>query len=409
MRIPIIMMTILIALSFVVDGAVWLFLRRTYPQQTKVRRGYFWSAIACWIFLAVILCLPRRGESSILPVMWCLYGYLTIYISKIIYAVIAWVMTIPMLWGMRTARLGSTIALPVGMIVFLIMWWGALFGRQGIEVNYFDMRSEKIPASFNGYRIVQFSDAHVGTWGADTTFVSRFVDQINALIPDLILFTGDIVNRESEELRPFLNVLSRLHAKDGVYSVLGNHDYGMYREWNSEAQRDSDVMQLNRWQEKMGWRVLNNEHNFIARGRDSIAIIGVENWGEPPFGQMGDLDKAYPRAGEGYHHQQDSLFKVLLSHNPEHWNQVVSRKSNIDLTLAGHTHAMQFMIKIGNWKWSPAMYKYDQWAGDYTRPGVDGKPVTCYVNVGSGEVGMPFRIGATPEITLITLSTPTGK
>lgn len=406
MRIPIIMMIILIVLSVVIDGAIWFFLRRTYPERPRIKKWYAVSAAVCWVFIAIVLCLPRRGESSIIPVMWMLYGYLTVYIAKIIYAVIAWVMTIPSLWGMRTARLGSAIALPIGVIVFLIMWWGAIFGRRGIEVSYFDMRSEKIPASFNGYKIVQFSDAHVGTWGNDTTFVSQFVDRINSLNPDLILFTGDIVNRESDELRPFIDVLSRLKAKDGVYSVMGNHDYALYREWDSQALRDSDVADLAGLQRQMGWRLLNNQHAFITRGRDSIALIGVENWGEPPFGQMGDLDRAYPPAGKGYHHQQDSLFKMLMSHNPEHWNQVVTKQSNIDLTLSGHTHAMQFMVRLGDWRWSPAEYKYEQWAGPYTRPGADGKPTTCYVNVGSGEVGMPFRIGAAPEITLITLSTP---
>lgn len=405
MRLPIMMLCVLIAVSLIVDGFIFLFIRRLHGSDRKWPRIYALSSVVCWLVLAVALLIPRRdAEQSILPIMWILYGYLTIYFSKIVFILIALIGLIPKLWKGRALHTGTLVGVPCAVCVFLIMWWGAIWGRRQLETTYVEIASERLPASFNGFKIVQLSDLHVGTWGNDTTFVSELVDRVNALNPDVILFTGDIVNRQSTELEPFVQVLSRLKAPRGVYSVLGNHDYGLYMNWDSEESRLADIGKLAELQKRMGWTLLNNEHSFLVNGTDSIALIGVENWGEPPFGEMGDLDKAYPPSGQGRYHQTDSLFKILMSHNPEHWRLKVKENSNIDLTLSGHTHAMQFMLKAGKWKWSPSQYKYEQWAGLYTDRGKTGTPVNCYVNVGSGEVGMPFRIGATPEITVITLS-----
>ena len=407
MRIPLIMMLVLAVGTLLIDGYNFWFISRTYPARRKISHTYMWTAILCWVYLIVILSMPRRsGSVSILPVMWMLYSYLTIYIAKLTFAVITAIMLIPRLWHMHWQRISIAIATPVAVAVFLIAWWGALVGRREIQVQYYNMVSPKVPSSFNGYRIVQFSDAHVGTWGNDTTFISQLVDSINALKPNLIVFTGDIVNRQTSEIEPFVNILSRLKAPDGVYSILGNHDYGMYCEWENDAQQKADHDRLLAIQKDMGWRLLNNEHVFLTRGPDSIALIGVENWGEPPFGQIGDLDKAYPADSTQRYHQRDSLFKLLLSHNPEHWRQIVSDKSNIDLTLSGHTHAMQFIVSLGKWRWSPSQFKYEEWGGPYTKLNKHGEPVNIYVNIGSGEVGMPFRIGADPELTVITLSSP---
>ncbi|MBD5203544.1 MAG: metallophosphoesterase [Bacteroidales bacterium] len=275
--------------------------------------------------------------------------------------------------------------------------------RHEVSVTRVEIESSRIPHNFDGYTIAQFSDAHVGTWGKDTVFISTLVDSINALHADLIVFTGDIVNRSTPELEPFLRVLSRLHAPDGVVSILGNHDYGDYMDWSFPSEKAANLELLAAWQRQMGWRLLRNEHIFLSRGTDSIPLIGVENWGEPPFKQYGKLEKAYPAAADSPFNLNDGRFKILLSHNPEHWRQEVREVSDIDLTLAGHTHAMQFMIEIGSFKWSPAEYKYEQWAGLYEYIKSSGFNSRIYVNVGSGEVGMPFRIGATPEITLFTL------
>ena len=230
------------------------------------------------------------------------------------------------------------------------------------------------------------------------------MDSINALQPDLIVFTGDIVNRETSELEPFITVLSRLKAKDGVVSILGNHDYGDYVDWKNREDRERNNRRLAFYQKEMGWDLVNNGRRFLTRGNDSIMVVGVENWGDPPFPTYGDLDKALSPSADSLYHQNDSRYKILLTHNPEHWNRIVSHETNIALTLSGHTHAMQMMIDIWGWKWSPAKYRYELWGGMYERLNDNGESTKLYVNIGAGEVGMPARIlGAYPEITFFTL------
>lgn len=216
--------------------------------------------------------------------------------------------------------------------------------------------------------------------------------EINAQHADLVVVTGDIVNRKTDEINPFIPTLRQIKAKDGVISILGNHDYGDYYKWSSAADKKANLDRLVSIQrDSLGWTLLLNEHIFLRQGGDSIAVIGVENWGEPPFPTYGDLGKAYPDVN-------DSRFKLLLTHNPKHWESIVSKQSNIDLTLSGHTHAMQMMLSVAGIKLSPSVWKYQHWQGLSNE---DGKML--YVNIGTGEVGIPMRIGATPEITVFTL------
>jgi hypothetical protein len=213
---------------------------------------------------------------------------------------------------------------------------------------------------------------------------------VNALKPDLILFTGDIVNRNTAELKPFVKVLSRLHAKQGVYSILGNHDYGDYEDWSSSKEKAENMQLLKDLQAKMGWTMLNNAHQALTVGSDTIMLIGVENIGDAPFPTYGNLAEAYPNVG-------DKHFKILMSHNPAHWTSAIkdNENCNIALTLAGHTHAMQ----IEAFGVSPAYFRYRTWGGMYN----DELNHRLYVNIGIGTVGFPARIGATPEITHFTL------
>lgn len=413
MRVQIVFVIVAVIFTVLVDWYIWADIKRNTRRRRRNRRRwrrvYLISCVVCWAVLAVALCLPRRGPDSILPVMWLLYGYLTVYLPKLVFVLVSLIGGIPRLFGKKTFRLGLYAGLPLAAVVFLLMWWGAFGGRQAIEVNRVDISSARLPESFDGYRIAQFSDAHVGTWGRDTLFVSRLVDSINSLKPDLIVFTGDIVNRRTSEITPFIPVLSRLKAKDGVLSILGNHDYGDYYSWEKPEFRDENNRLLAEIQTNIGWKLLNNETRFVKAGGDSIAVIGVENWGEPPFPTYGKLGDAYSYSPDSALHLNDSRFKVLLSHNPEHWRQEVSKKTNVDLTLSGHTHAMQVMLRAGDRRWSPARYKYEQWGGLYEAVNEKGEPVRIYVNIGCGEVGMPYRVGAPSEITLITLRRPSGK
>lgn len=406
-EIPVISIILIYVLSLLVD---WYILKdiRTYAARHKklLLSVHTVLTVASMGLITAIVCWPKDSDDrSLLPMMWMLYVYFSIYIPKLIYVVFSAVGRLfkSKRRGIRI-NYGAIIGAPLSVIICLFMWWGVFFTRNEIVVEKVDVVSPRLPQAFDGYRIVQFSDAHVGTWGRDTSFVSKLVDEINSLKPDLIVFTGDIVNRETSEMEPFLGVLSGLKAPDGVYSVLGNHDYGDYMDWDFPSERDANNALMGIWQKQVGWKLMNNSRDFITHDGDSIVLIGVENWGEPPFRQYGKLSDAYPLSKDSVYNLNDSRFKVLLSHNPEHWNREVSKISNVDLTLAGHTHAMQMVFRIFGYEWSPSKWRYPQWKGLYERENQNGDTTRLYVNIGCGEVGIPARFGvAYPEITELTL------
>lgn len=408
MRIVLPLIIMLYAVLIITDYVIITDLRRFEKNRAAAKgrnaRGVWWIVYLVFSILVlgevtVALCLPTKSLASELsPVMWLLFIAITVAISQIIYTFCSLLSWIPRIFRKKRWLTGLWLGLPLSLIVFILLWWGVLIGRYRIDTENVEISSHRLPESFEGYRIAQISDLHVGTWRNDTTFVSYLVDSVNSLNPDLIVFTGDIVNRRTDELLPFVTVLSRLRAKDGVYSILGNHDYGDYARWPTPEEKVANLEELKALQKKMGWSMLNNSHAYIRNEQgDSILLIGVENWGEPPFSQYGDLAVAYPD-----YPSKNETFKILLSHNPEHWNEIVSENSNIDLTLSGHTHAMQMMISLGNWKWSPASFKYRHWGGLYQNESPD-KGKNLYVNIGAGEVGLPMRLGADPEITVFTL------
>lgn len=405
MRIPVITIVFLFVFSFLIDLYISIDAKNTWRKRGF--KVYWLTSLLCYALLIVAISLPRRDIGSGLEaVMWLLYTYLTIYVGKLAYLVVSVIgRCVSLCLRMRSLNYPFRwIAMFFGVALMAVMWIGAGYTRRHIIVADQTIYSQKLPASFEDYRIVQISDLHVGTWGNDSSFLSKLVTTVNDLQPDMIVFTGDIVNRESGELRPFLNVLKGFKAEDGVYSILGNHDYGDYVDWDTPQQRVENNLRLAGYQRGMGWHLLNNDRVFIHRGNDSIMLLGVENWGEPPFPTYGDLELALPSAPGGTVHQNDSNFKILLSHNPEHWNRDVADNTNIDLTLSGHTHAWQTMIKTGNKRWSPAKYRYTQWGGRYFRKNKNGEPTQLYVNIGAGSVGMPARLmSAYPEVTLITL------
>lgn len=405
MRIPVLSIIFLFIFPILTDLYISFDVKQIWRK-----RGlwiYWASAILCYALLIVTISLPRRdAETALSPVMWMLFTFLTIYVGKVFYLLCSFFGRLVRVSFRIKGNLyiSRWVGLALGLSFMALMWIGVSYTRHHIMVTKEVFYSKNLPESFDGYRIVQLSDLHVGTWGDDPIFLKNLVDTVNSLSPDMIVFTGDIVNQKSGELTPFISVLSGLKAKDGVYSILGNHDYGDYVDWPSVAEKERNLLRLKDYQRRMGWKMLNNESTFIKNGNDSILLIGVENWGEPPFPQYGDLNRALPAKDRGGSHQNDSTFKLLLSHNPEHWNQEVSKKTNIDLTLSGHTHAMQAMIKIGSWKWSPSKYRYEQWGGPFSRENENGEVTNLYVNIGSGAVGMPARIlSAYPEVTLVTL------
>ncbi|MDE5795498.1 MAG: metallophosphoesterase, partial [Muribaculaceae bacterium] len=313
MRLPVMVIVLLFLLSIAIDWYIRNDIRYFTRKGSRWPRVYTVSAVMCWIFLIVTVSLPRRSENDdILTVMWMLYSYLTVYAAKLVYVLCALIGRIFSVGKPRRFDSGLWFGVPLGILTFICMWWGVLVTRHQIEITDVDVYSPKLPYAFENYRIAQISDMHVGTWGNDTTFISQLVDAVNAQQADLIVFTGDIVNRKTDEIRPFLNVLSRLHAPDGVISILGNHDYGDYVDWHSEEDHAANNRQLWELEKGMGWTLLNNDYMLLRRNDEYIAVIGVENWGEPPFHTYGDLDKAYPAPGDSTASLTDNRYKLLL-------------------------------------------------------------------------------------------------
>lgn len=269
-----------------------------------------------------------------------------------------------------------------------VMGWfafGFIEGWKRLELKHITFTSPDLPPYFDGYRLVQITDFHLGSFPPGNDFVQKVVDATNNEEPDMILFTGDLVNNQASEVEPYLDTLSQLHASDGIYSIWGNHDYCEYGNNHSIGALKRNRRMLYGYQESLGWHQLMNEHHVVSHGMASIAVIGVENPGQPPFTNRSNLKKAMKGLNP-------DMFKILLSHDPHHWRREVVGKK-IQLTLAGHTHAGQ--LKIG--KWTPARMAFKEWGGAY-RIGEQ----MLYVSSGIGG-SFPFRLGAWPELTVITL------
>lgn len=269
-----------------------------------------------------------------------------------------------------------------------VMGWfafGFIEGWKRLELRHITFTSPDLPPYFDGYRLVQITDFHLGSFPPGNDFVQKVVDATNNEEPDMILFTGDLVNNQASEVEPYLDTLGQLHAPDGIYSIWGNHDYCEYGNNHSIGALKRNRRMLYGYQESLGWHQLMNEHHVVSHGMASIAVIGVENPGQPPFTNRSNLKKAMKGLNP-------DMFKILLSHDPHHWRKEVVGKK-IQLTLAGHTHAGQ--LKIG--KWTPARMAFKEWGGAY-RIGEQ----MLYVSSGIGG-SFPFRLGAWPELTVITL------
>jgi len=277
---------------------------------------------------------------------------------------------------------------------------GGLFGSlvYGFGNKYkYHIRKQRLsfanlPASFKGLKIVHISDIHSGSF-TDKHAVAHGVEKILEEKPDLVLFTGDLVNDMASEMKNYMDVFSRLNAPMGVFSTLGNHDYGDYVQWPSMEAKKENLERLKNVHGELGWRLLMNEYVELTRGDEKIALLGIENWSaKARFPKYGDLKKAY----EG---SSSYPFKILMSHDPSHWDaQVRPLYPDIDLMLSGHTHGMQFGVEIPGFRWSPVQYIYKQWAGLYE----EGNQ-KLYVNRGYGFLGYPGRVGILPEITVLEL------
>lgn len=277
-------------------------------------------------------------------------------------------------------------ALPFGTFLF-----GMMHGKYNYRIYREELWFTDLPKSFHGMRIVQLSDIHIGGLYGAWEKVEAAIDMVNEQNPDLILFTGDLVNDFVEELEGWMEILGKLKAKRGKYSILGNHDYGDYHYWKSDTAKKANLDKIKQAHLELGFQLMLNQSDTLTIDGDEMAIIGVENWGKPPFAQYGDLTLA----SEG---TSGIPFKILLSHDPSHWEAEIMEKTDIQLTFSGHTHGMQFGIQTAKINWSPIQMKYPRWGGLYKENGQ-----YLYVNRGFGYIGYPGRVGMPPEITVMDI------
>jgi len=335
---------------------------------------------------------PRRKQLLISS----LYG-LTIssFIPKIIFVI---VISILFYTNFVFSEKESLLVIPLiglfsGFLPFFVIAYGIFKSIYNFKTYHVKITYNHLPKAFNDLKIVHISDLHLGSFNYRFHILKRAVSKINHLKPDFIFFTGDLVNNYAWELRGWTRVFRKLSATMGKYAVLGNHDYGDYSEWNSQKDKQENFKAIKDFYKENDFNLLLNQSDIIEKNNDKIAIVGVENWGNPPFKQYGDLQKAIKKV-------EAIPFKILLSHDPSHWAEEVVGKTNIALTLSGHTHGMQAAFQYKHLQWSPIKFKYKYWAGLY-----NNKDQSLHVNRGLGWLGFPGRLGMRPEITLIELKT----
>ncbi|WP_340112436.1 metallophosphoesterase [Maribellus mangrovi] len=411
----------LILFMLLVDIYTWrgikpLVARIKYLPVRQFLRFLFWG-ISILIFAAFTLFVFRikhvKQAEAYIFAGWLVAGFALFYLPKFVFIIFVLIKDIQLgisgliRWlkknkkskeqkvkserKMERAEFLYQMGLFLAAIPFASILYGVTKGKFKFRVMRERLSFNRLPESFKGLKIVQISDMHLGSFNKRYEPIEKAVELINEQEPDLIFFTGDLVNNFAEETEGWAPILKKMKAKIGKYSILGNHDYGDYSEWKTPEAKAKNLAEIKGFHKRMGFQLLLNETETIRINDDEISLIGVENWGKPPFPQHGDLKKAM----EGI--DPDS-FKLLLSHDPSHWDAEVMDKTDIELTFAGHTHGMQFGIERAGIKWSPVQYKYPRWGGLYKE-----QKQYLYVNRGFGYIGFPGRIGMPPEITVVEL------
>ncbi|MDR2936769.1 MAG: metallophosphoesterase [Rikenellaceae bacterium] len=395
---------LLILLAFNVVAETY-FYRTALCKWTKNRalRVLYWVVDAIFIAFWFFMILGRVDERNLLPESFFQNStlvYLLIYIPKFIYMLFsfpAFFFRMKDRYGRPRSegrkgwrRLFFALGGVAAIYVFYVIGYGGTLGLQKLRTTHFSIASEEIPPAFDGYRIVHLSDFHLGNMRT-MRVMDKLLDSLQTIRPDVILFTGDLVHAHTGETARFETLLQRFAGMAPCYAVLGNHDYGGYARWKTDAEKEVNLQELVDFYDHVGWHLLNNRSATLHRGADSVALIGIENWGHPPYPRRGDLLAASVGISDG-------AYRILLSHDPTFWLERVAGHRGIDLTLSGHTHAMQMVFSVFGKRISPASAICRAWGGLYEQNGQ-----RLIVNEGIGVALFPYRYGATPEITLITL------
>ena len=398
-------LTLIIALLVLPDVYIYFMYIRLWTRKWWLRTLWFLPSISIAITAVFIMSSNDMKPEHQSWVSYFMFAFLAICGPKALFTVfdsighgINWLVTRGAKKRDDTEcifiRLMRIFGMALAILAFSILSFGYFIGRHHYVVHRQTFYFPDLPKQFDGYRIAQFSDMHIGTFrDGNEKDVRTIVNLINEQHCDAIMFTGDLVNHQSSELDGFRRDLSKLKAPDGVYAVMGNHDYSMYIHYPDEKERKADVHELQRRIRSYGWNLLLNEHRIIRRGTDSLIIAGIENEGKPPFPSRGDL----PKTMKGL---RRNCFTILLSHDPTSWRRKIIPQTNIQLTLSGHTHSGQLYL----FGWSPVSHVYDEWSGAYTQ----GNQI-LNISDGIGAVMFPFRFGAWPEVNVITLRRGTPK
>ena len=398
--------------NFLIIAAIFLFLEIYIYQAIKTLTDSFWIRAGYWAVSLIIYGIFAyevthfsRADRSTARAQIMISLFLIFILPKIFIVLFLLIDDIVRTGGYliglakpsenffpERRKFLSLLGLGMSGVLSALFIDGITFGKYRHKVRRVRMNFTNLPKIFKGYKIVQISDVHSGSF-SDPSKLEHAINLINEQNPDLVLFTGDMVNNVADEFKPFIPLFSKIKAKDGKFAVLGNHDYGDYVNWESADAKKKNLTTLIDYERQAGFDMLRNEHRIIEKNGDKLYILGVENWGLKPFPQFGRLDDALKDVPK-------DATKILMSHDPTHFDYVVKKHpTDIHLTLSGHTHGMQFGLDLKNIKWSPVQYKYPKWADLYES---EGKML--YVNRGFGVLGYPGRVGVLPEITLFELA-----
>ena len=374
------------------DSLLFLQIRRHFKR--KIYSYLFWLHslffVACIVWYHLFI-PTLKGPEAYFWVEKCISIILLFYTPKTLYIIVnVFSILLRKAKCIPAAKIVNRLALGIALASFIVILNGITWYRYNYKIERETVCIKTLPDAFNDFRIVQLTDLHLGSYGEHYPGITKLVDEVNRLNPDLIVFTGDMVNSFASEMDPWIETLKKLKAKYGKYATTGNHDYGTYVKWSSKADQENNLKQFFKNMERADFTMLNNTNVPLVIANDTLYLAGVENWGLPPFPCFGKLAQAL----EG----TDGYPVILLSHDPSHWRQEVLNYP-VDLMLAGHTHAMQLGITIGSFRWSPAVYIYPEYNGLYTANGQQ-----LYVSRGVGYLGFAGRIGQRPEITLIKLT-----
>lgn len=324
-------------------------------------------------------------------IMWMYFFFLLVYIPKIIHILFYFLNFLYRKIYKKDNYYFNIIRIILSVIVVITMLMGAYVTPRKFEVTHVQVNIPNLPTTFDGYKIVQISDIHLGSWNRKFNKLQPVIELVNQQNADIVVFTGDMVNNFAEEAEGWQPYFLEMKAKSGKFAVLGNHDYGDYTDWETENKRAENRLKINKSIREFGFRLLLNENIQLKKGSDSISLVGVENWGKTQKFRYSNLNKAL----KGSSTVQP---KILLSHDPNHWDAEILGKKDIVLTLSGHTHAAQLGVRIGKRLFSPASFIFKYWSGLY-----ENNDQYIYVNRGIGYIGLPMQIGVHPEITVIEL------